>query len=78
VVDPFGGTAAAALVAAMNGRTGISVDASWDYGDLIARWRIHDSKERARAAGLDPDAVARIPADDPLQGSLMDLLSGVS
>jgi site-specific DNA-methyltransferase (cytosine-N4-specific) len=78
VADPFGGTGSTALVAAMHGRTGISVDASWDYGDLIARWRIHDPKERARAAGFDPDVVARIPATDPLQGSLMDLLSGAS
>ena len=60
VLDPFGGTGAAALVSAMHGRTGISLDASWDYSHVIARWRIHDPKERARAAGLDPDAVARI------------------
>lgn len=73
VLDPFGGTASAALVAAMNGRTGISIDASWDYSDVIARWRIHDPKERARAAGLDPDAVARIQPVAPTQGSLWDI-----
>jgi DNA modification methylase len=77
VVDPFGGTGATALVASMAGRLGISVDASWDYGDLIARWRVNDPKERARAAGLDPGAVARIPVVDPAQGSLLDLLGGV-
>lgn len=74
VLDPFGGTASAALVAAMNGRTGISVDASWDYTDLIARWRIHDPKERARAAGFDSKAVARIHPVAPDQISLLDLI----
>lgn len=74
VVDPFGGTGAAPLVAVMAGRTGISVDASWDYTDVIARWRVNDPKERARAAGLDPDAVARVTSVDDRQGSLLDLL----
>lgn len=73
VLDPFGGTACAPLVAAMNGRTGISVDYSWDYCDVLARWRVRDPKERARAAGLDPEAVARIPTVDVMQRSLMDL-----
>ena len=76
VLDPFGGTGTAALVAAMTGRLGISVDRSWDYCDLLARWRINDPKERARAAGLEPDAVARIPQVHPEQGSLLDLLVG--
>jgi hypothetical protein len=76
VLDPFGGTASAPLVAAMAGRVGISVDASWDYCDLIARWRINDPKERARAAGLDPDAVARIQPVAAAQGSLWDDVGG--
>ncbi len=70
VLDPFGGTASAPLVAAMLGRIGISVDASWDYGDLIARWRCNDPKERARALGLDPAAVTRVPAAMPGQDEL--------
>lgn len=78
VVDPFGGTATTALVAAMNGRTGISVDASGDYSRVLAPWRCTDPKERARAAGLDPDVVSRIKALDPRQGSLMDLIEGAS
>lgn len=70
VLDPFGGTGSAALVAAMHGRIGISVDASWDYCDVIARWRTRDPKERARAAGIDPGEVARIPVVHRQQGSL--------
>ncbi|MGH3779974.1 MAG: DNA-methyltransferase [Pseudonocardiaceae bacterium] len=79
VVDPFGGTGTAALVAAMNGRTGISVDYSWDYCDVLARWRVRDPKERARAAGLDAAQVSVIAPLHDDQGSLMDLLvSGAS
>ena len=74
VLDPFGGTATAPLVAAMEGRIGISVDRSWDYCDRLARWRTRDPKERARAAGLDPDAVARVPQVHHTQPSLLDLL----
>lgn len=74
MVDPFGGTAAAPLVAVMAGRVGVSVDASWDYCDVIARWRVNDPRERARAAGLDPEVVARIPVVDHRQGSLLDFL----
>ena len=48
VVDPFGGTGAAALVAAALGRIGITVDRSADYCN-IARWRTADPGERARA-----------------------------
>jgi len=72
VLDPFGGTGSSALVAAMAGRIGVSNDASWDYGDLIARWRVNDPHERARAAGLDPAAVAVIPRLAPGQASLFD------
>jgi len=48
VLDPFGGTGTTALVAAMHGRTGISVDRSADYCRL-ARWRVTDPAERAKA-----------------------------
>jgi DNA modification methylase len=60
VLDPFGGTGTTALVATMLGRRGISVDLSADYCRL-ATWRVNDPKERARAAGLDPAAVAKVP-----------------
>ena len=48
VADPFGGTGTTALVAAVHGRIGITVDRSADYCRL-ARWRIADPGERARA-----------------------------
>lgn len=64
VLDPFSGTGTTALVAAMLGRRGIGVDLSADYCRL-AQWRASDPKERARAAGLDPDAVAKVaPRND--------------
>jgi hypothetical protein len=75
VLDPFGGTGTTALVAAMLGRRGISVDLSADYCRL-AEWRANDPKERARAAGLDPDAVSAIKAELPGQVDLLDLLDG--
>jgi hypothetical protein len=50
VLDPFGGTGTTALVAAVHGRHGISVDASADYCRL-ATWRVHDPGQRARALG---------------------------
>lgn len=59
VLDPFSGTGTTALVAAMLGRRGIGVDLSAGY-QRIARWRCNDPKERARAAGLDPDQVAKV------------------
>lgn len=48
VLDPFGGTGTTALVAAVLGRTGISVDMSADYCRL-AQWRTADPGERAAA-----------------------------
>jgi site-specific DNA-methyltransferase (cytosine-N4-specific) len=69
VLDPFGGTGTTALVAAMNGRTGISADLSADYCRLAA-WRAGDPRERARAAGLSPDQMARVAVSVPEQGSL--------
>ncbi len=77
VLDPFGGTGTTALVATMLGRTGISVDLSQDYCRL-AEWRASDPKERARAAGLDPDAVAQVHQQLPGQGSLLDFLGDAS
>lgn len=69
VLDPFGGTGTAALVATMLGRTGISVDMSGDYCRL-AEWRATDAKERARAAGLRPEQVAKIDRVVPDQFDL--------
>jgi DNA modification methylase len=77
VLDPFSGTGTTALVAAMLGRTGIGVDASADYCRL-AEWRANDPKERARAAGLDPDAVARIKPEVAGQASMFDLTDGAA
>jgi DNA modification methylase len=73
VLDPFGGTGTTALVAAMHGRIGISVDASGDYCRYLARWRTTDPKERARAAGLDPDAVGKIRREILGQEAMFDL-----
>lgn len=73
VLDPFGGTGTTALVAAMHGRHGISLDASTDYA-RIARWRAGDPKERSRAAGLDPDTIGRLKPETPGQVSMFDLL----
>jgi hypothetical protein len=75
VLDPFSGTGTTALVATMLGRQGIGVDLSEDYCRL-ARWRASDPKERARAAGLDPDAVAAIRPEIPGQSDLFDLFDG--
>lgn len=74
VLDPFGGTGTTALVATMLGRRGISVDLSADYCRL-ATWRAFEPKERARAAGLDPDDVAKVAAQLPGQ---LDLLDGAA
>jgi hypothetical protein len=69
VLDPFSGTGTTALVATMLGRHGIGVDMSSDYCRL-AQWRASDPKERARAGGLDPDAVAKIHSEIPGQVDL--------
>jgi DNA modification methylase len=60
VVDPFGGTGTTALVAAVHGRHGITIDASADYCRLAA-WRCHDPGERARA--LDVPRPPVVPDD---------------
>jgi SAM-dependent methyltransferase len=62
VLDPFCGTGTTMLVASVYGRIGIGVDLSMDYTRL-ARWRVHDPGERARAAGVPkpppiPDGMA--------------------
>jgi DNA modification methylase len=49
VLDPFGGTGTTALVAKVLGRTGISVDMSADYGNVVARWRVDDPDQIAAA-----------------------------
>jgi hypothetical protein len=56
VLDPFGGTGTAALVASCYGRVGISVDLSADYCRL-AQWRTTDPGERARVLGVDKPPV---------------------
>jgi len=66
VLDPFGGTGTTALVASVLGRVGITVDRSADYC-RIARWRVSDPRERARALGVAPPPVV---ADE--QGALFD------
>jgi len=66
VVDPFGGSGTTALVADVHGRRGVSVDRSADYC-RIARWRVSDPRERARALGVAPPPVV---ADE--QGALFD------
>lgn len=48
VLDPFGGTGCTAMVAAANGRIGVSVDYSHSYS-RFARWRTNDPPERAKA-----------------------------
>lgn len=73
VLDPCGGTGTTALVAAMLGRHGISVDLSQAYTATLATWRASDPRERVRAAGADAAAVAALPR--PLTGQL-DLLTG--
>jgi DNA modification methylase len=60
VLDPFGGTGTTALVAAVHGRHGITVDLSADYCRLAA-WRCHDPGERARA--LDVPRPPVVPDD---------------
>jgi hypothetical protein len=50
VLDPFGGTGTTALVATVHGRTGITSDLGKGYA-AIARWRVQDGAERARALG---------------------------
>jgi DNA modification methylase len=63
VLDPFGGTGTAALVADVLGRTGISVDRSADYCRL-AQWRTADLKQRERAA-RKPGQRAKAPRKPP-------------
>lgn len=64
VLDPFGGTGTTALVAAVLGRLGVSVDRSMDYCRLAA-WRTTDPGERARAM--------RVPKPEPVDEDQMPL-----
>jgi DNA modification methylase len=48
VLDPFGGTGTTILMAEQLGRTGISVDMSYDYC-RVAAWRTNDPKQIAKA-----------------------------
>jgi hypothetical protein len=51
IADPFGGTGTTALTASVLGRNAVTVDLGTDYC-RIARWRINDPAERARALGV--------------------------
>jgi DNA modification methylase len=62
-LDPFGGTGTTAMVADVLGRTGISVDASYDYCKL-ARWRTSDPQQRAKVLGEKLEKVPFYP-DQP-------------
>jgi DNA modification methylase len=61
VLDPCGGTGTTALVARALGRHGITVDRSADYCHKIARWRVNDPGQLAKAAHL-PKPPKRAPA----------------
>jgi hypothetical protein len=71
VLDPFGGTGTTALVAGALGRHAHHVDLSLDYCRL-ARWRVTNPGERARALQVErppvvPDGVDTL-FDLPTQG----------
>lgn len=68
VLDPFGGTGCTAVVAAANGRIGITVDYSHSYS-RFARWRTSDSAERAKAMQVRKPP----PPPDHRQQALFDL-----
>jgi hypothetical protein len=68
VLDPFGGTGCAAMVAASMGRIGISNDYSHSYS-RFARWRTRDPSERAKAMGVPKPP----PAPDASQEALFDM-----
>jgi DNA modification methylase len=67
VLDPFSGTGTTAMVADALGRRGIGVDLSEDYCK-IARWRVNDPGERAKA-----HQVPKPPPVPPGQEALLDL-----
>ena len=68
VLDPFGGTGCTAMVAAANGRIGVTVDYSHSYC-RFARWRTTDPSERAKAMQVRKPP----PGPDPYQQTLFDL-----
>jgi DNA modification methylase len=65
VLDPFGGTGTTALVAKVLGRTGISVDMSSDYSNVVAQWRVNDPDQIAAAMQV-PRNKTRDPGTDQL------------
>jgi DNA modification methylase len=76
VLDPFGGSGTTALVAAVMGRRGISVDLSADYCRLAA-WRASDPKERAKADGRTRPR--RRPAAPPAESvAQLELVDGAA
>lgn len=71
VLDPFGGTGTTALVARVLGRHAIHVDLSADYC-LLARWRVTDPGERARAMHVEKPPP---PPPGMESQSLLDLIT---
>lgn len=63
VLDPFGGTGTTALVAAVLGRLGISVDMSADYC-WLAGWRTSDPDQIARAMHVPKPPKQAVGQDD--------------
>jgi DNA modification methylase len=70
VLDPFGGTGTVSLVAEAEGRQSHYVDLSGDYCRL-AKWRITDPGERARARQVE-----KPPVEIEGQDDLLSLLEG--
>lgn len=68
ILDPFGGTGCAAMVAATMGRIGVSFDYSHSYS-RFARWRTTSNTEKAKAMQVKKPP----PPPDPRQGSLFDM-----
>lgn len=64
ILDPFGGTGTTALVARALGRHGITVDRSADYCHKIARWRLNDPAQQAKAARRRRPPKTSKPADN--------------
>jgi hypothetical protein len=71
VLDPFGGTGTAALVAKVLGRHGISVDRSADYCRL-ARWRTTDPGQIAKAMRV-PAPVKQLAGQEDLFAALEEV-----
>jgi DNA modification methylase len=89
VLDPFAGSGTTGEAALLEGFSAILIEREPSYLPMIqrridragtprsgAQWRSRDPKERARAAGLDPDQVAAVRAETPGQIDLFNLISG--